>query len=166
MMCGQAMFLLDVRGALISSVYIRDDQRTETMQHYDWVESIRATGGIANDDKDIEAAITSAVNFIWALLETRNVRVYGFVHSGIPYIASYMVSCAMHEDSNIWQLNKQNDDHREMFRKEADKNTGILEELLSEAAQLAPKTLHFHIASAGVEWGLSMTEFGKRRRAF
>ena len=94
------------------------------MQHYEWVESIRATGGVANDEKDIDAAITSAVNFILALLETRNIRVYGLVHSGIPYIAGYMVSCAMHEDSDIWQLNKQSDDHREFFRKEAEKNTG------------------------------------------
>ena len=125
------------------------------MQHHEWVESIKATGGVANAEEDIEAAITSAVNFIWALLETRNTRIHGFVYSGIPHIAAYMVSCALHEDSDIWQLHKQSGDHREIFRKEAEKNTGILQVLLSEAAQIAPRALHFHIASSGVEWANS-----------
>lgn len=134
------------------------------MHHYEWVESVRATGGVAQDEEDINAAIASAVNYICALLERRNIGLHGFIQSGIPYVAGYMVSCAMHGDSDIWHLNTYSDDHRGIFRKEAEKNTGILKELLSEAAQVPPKVLHYFIASSGVERGLSLREIGQRRR--
>ena len=74
------------------------------MQHSDWVQSIRATGGVSNDAKDIDAAVTAAANFIWALLETRNITLNGFVQTGIPFVAGNMVSCAMLEVSDVWEL--------------------------------------------------------------
>ena len=134
------------------------------MLHSEWVESVKATGGVSNDEKDLDAAITGAANFIWALLETRNIARNSFIQSGIPYVAGYMVSCAMHEDSDIWELNRRRDDYRILFRQEAEKNIGLLEALLRDAAQVAPRALHAYLVCSGVEFGLSASQIEKRRR--
>lgn len=72
-----------------------------------------------------------------------------------------MVSCAKHEDSDIWKIYKPNDDYRSIFKNEASKNTGVLASLLNDAARIAPRTLQGFIVGAGVQLRIAPSCRGK-----
>ena len=83
------------------------------------------------------------------------------VEKGIPYIAAYMVSCAKNIDYEIFNLYLDSRDYRRIFQREAEKNKGILAEMLNEAAQIQPDILRSYIIGAELRLKIAPTGAGK-----
>ena len=131
------------------------------MNHHQWVDEIRTLGGLADGDDEARLAIAGAKNFCYDYLRASNIEINSFIESGIIYIAAFMVSCATHVDSDIWQLYKSNDDYRSIFKNEASKNTGVLASLLNDAARIAPRKLQGFIVGAGMQLRVAPSGRGK-----
>lgn len=130
------------------------------MKHLEWIEEIRAIGGISDGEDEANLALAGASYFCLDHIKSCNIEINSFIECGIKYIAAYMVSCAKH-DSSVWKLHLPSYDYRPVFKEEASKNVGVIADLLNQAGNITPRTLDAFIVSAGLQLRIAPTGRGK-----
>lgn len=131
------------------------------MNHFQWAVAINSVGGLSDGDDEMRLAITGAENFCLDFIRDNGLPRNYMVEKGIPYIAAYMVSCAKNIDYEIFNLYLDSRDYRRIFQREAEKNKGILADMLNEAAQIQPDILRSFIIGAGLRLKIAPTGTGK-----
>lgn len=131
------------------------------MNHFQWVDYIKSVGGLADGEDEMGLAINGAKNFCYDYLRSNGMPRNQKIAEGIIYIAAFMVSCAKHEDYEIFSLYLDSRDYRPIFQNEAKKNTGSLATILSDAAQIHPDVLKDIIVGTGLRLKVESTGAGK-----
>lgn len=106
-----------------------------------WIDGIRDTGGISDCPRDVSNAFKAAKNFCMAEARKRGVEPSPPLNWTADVVAAYMVSCVKNEESNIWEILIPGDDICEVFRVEADRNTGMIHDVLMKGAKARPRLL-------------------------
>ena len=106
-----------------------------------WVENIRDTGGISDCPRDVSNAFKAAKSFCCSEVEKRGLHMNPVINWAADFVAAYMVSCVKNDDSNIWDIMVHRDDIDEVFRVEAERNGGMIHDILFKAGQTYPNML-------------------------
>ena len=72
-----------------------------------------------------------------------------------------MVSCVNNEESNIWEILIPGDDICEVFRAEAERNTGMIHEVLMKGAKAHPRLLRTGLIALCSQLRVAPTSSGK-----
>ena len=106
-----------------------------------WIEDIRDTGGISDCPRDVSNAFKAAKNFCMAEARKRGIEPNPVINWAADVMAAYMLSCVKNEGSNIWEILLPGDDICEVFRAEAERNIGMIHEVLMKGANAQPRLL-------------------------
>lgn len=71
------------------------------MRLADWVDEVKATGGIPEGDPDTLAALRSAAALCWDEIDQKGYSRNAILEHGIKWVAAFMVSCARHPESDF-----------------------------------------------------------------
>jgi hypothetical protein len=135
-----------------------------------WVDHIRETGGITDCPRDVSNAFKAAKSFCYSEVEKRGLDINPVINWAADLVAAYMVSCVKNDDSSIWDIMIYRDDFDDVFKAEAERNSGMIHDILFKAGQAQPRLLqtglmtiisHLRIAPTGSGKGV-----GNIRRLF
>lgn len=108
------------------------------MQLAEWVDEVKATGGVPDGDQDTLAAITSAAALCWAEIDRMGDPRSEIVQLGVKWVAAFMVSCARHGETDFREILVTAEHQQGVFRCEAMRNKGVIAKILTEAALASP----------------------------
>lgn len=106
-----------------------------------WVDDIRETGGISDCPRDTSNAFKAAKSLCCSEVEKRGLDMNPVINWAADLVAAYMVSCVKNDDSNIWDILIYRDDFDEVFKVEAERNSGMIHDILLKAGQAQPRLL-------------------------
>ena len=126
-----------------------------------WIDDIRDTGGISDCPRDVSNAFKAAKNFCMAEARKRGVEPNPVVNWAADVMAAYMVSCVKNEESNIWAILDPGDNICEVFRVEAERNTGMIHDVLMRGAKAHPRLLRTGLIVLSSHLRVAPTASGK-----
>ena len=126
-----------------------------------WIDGIRDTGGISDCPRDVSNAFKAAKNFCMAEARKRGVEPSPPLNWTADVVAAYMVSCIKNEESNIWEILIPGDDICEVFRVEAERNTGMIHDVLMKGANAHPRLLRTGLIALCSQLRVAPTASGK-----
>ncbi len=106
-----------------------------------WVDNIRETGGISDCPRDISNAFKAAKSLCYSEVEKRGLDMNPVINWAADLVAAYMVSCVRNDDSNVWDILNCRDNFDEVFKVEAERNSGMIRDILFKAGQAQPRLL-------------------------
>ena len=99
-----------------------------------WVDEVKAIGGVPDTCLDTLAAMRAASTLCWAEIDRKGQSRSDLAQRGIAWTAAFMVSCARHGATDLCTILVPSDQRQEIFRREAARNYGVLAKILGEAA--------------------------------
>ena len=120
------------------------------MKLADWVDEVKATGGVPDGDQDTLAAITSAAALCWAEIDRKRDPHSDIVQLGVKWVAAFMVSCARHGATDFRALLVPAEYQQAVFRREALHNKGVIAKILTEAALASPRLFNSALSATGL----------------
>ena len=126
-----------------------------------WIDDIRDTGGISDCPRDVSNAFKAAKNFCMTEARKRGVEPSPPINWTADVVAAFMVSCVNNEESNIWEILIPGDDICEVFRAEAERNTGMIHEVLMKGAKAHPRLLRTGLIALCSQLRVAPTSSGK-----
>ena len=126
-----------------------------------WIEDIRDTGGISDCLRDVSNAFRAAKNFCMAEARKRGSEPNPVINWTADVMAAYMLSCVKNEGSNIWAILDPGDDICEVFRVEAERNTGMIHDVLMKGANAHPRLLKTGLIALCSQLRVAPTGSGK-----
>ncbi|SNR71057.1 hypothetical protein [Paracoccus sediminis] len=126
-----------------------------------WIDGIRDTGGVSDCPRDVSNAFKAAKNFCMAEARKRGVEPNPVVNWAADVMAAFMVSCVKNDESNIWEIMMPGDDICEVFRVEAERNTGMIHEVLMKGAKAHPRLLRTGLIALCSQLRVAPTGSGK-----
>ncbi len=133
------------------------------MKLAEWVDEVKATGGVPDGDQDTLAAITSAAALCWAEIGRRGDPRSEIVQLGVKWVAAFMVSCARHGETDFRTLLVPAEHQQAAFRREALRNTGVIAKILTEAALASPRLFNSALSATGLYRPDAPSRRGKNR---
>lgn len=133
------------------------------MKLAEWVDEVKATGGVPDGDQDTLAAITSAAALCWAEIGRMGDPRSEIVQLGVKWVAAFMVSCARHGETDFRTLLVPAEHQQAAFRREAMRNTGVIAKILTEAAVASPRLFNGAVSATGIHRTDAPSRRGKNR---
>lgn len=133
------------------------------MKLADWVDEVKATGGVPEGDQDTLAAITSAAALCWAEIDRMGDPRSEIVQLGVKWMAAFMVSCARHGETDFRAILVPTEHQQDVFRREAMRNKGVIAKILTEAALASPRLFNSAVSATGVHRPDASSGRGKNR---
>lgn len=131
------------------------------MRLADWVDEVKATGGVPEGDPDTLGAMRAASTLCWAEIDRKGQSRSDLAQRGIAWTAAFMVSCARHGATDLCTILVPSDQRQEIFRREAARNYGVLAKILGEAAGTPRPQLDAALLAAGAHWTVAPSGRGK-----
>lgn len=126
-----------------------------------WIEDIREAGGISDCSKDIEDAFEAAKRLCYAEVESRGMKRNTVIDWAVGFVSAYMVSCVKNPESSIWEIFESRDDICDVFKAEAERNEGMIHDVLMKAAQAHPRVLRTGLLAISSHVRIAPTGSGK-----
>lgn len=122
------------------------------MRLADWVDEVKATGGVPDSDPDTLAALRSAAALCWDEIDRKGYSRNAILEHGIKWVAAFMVSCARHPESDFNSIFVHSDQQQMVMRREAARNSDVIGEILKQAASAGSKLFDSAIVAVGLHW--------------
>ena len=122
------------------------------MKLADWVNEVRATGGVPEGDRDTLAAITSAAALCWAEIDRMGQPRTVTAQLGVKWVAAFMVSCARYGATDLCSILVPSDHRQDIFLHEAARNMDVIATILEEAASMPRRQFDVALLAAGAHW--------------
>lgn len=126
-----------------------------------WVDEVKAIGGVPDTCPDTLAAMRAASTLCWAEIDRKGQSRSELAQLGIAWTAAFMVSCARHGATDFCSILVPSNHRQETFRREAARNYGVLAKILGEAADASPGLLDAALLAAGAHWTIAPSGRGK-----
>ena len=131
------------------------------MKLVEWVDMVKATGGVPEGSPDTLAAMRAASTLCWAEIDRAGQPRSEITHLGIKWTAAFMVSCARHGATDLCSILVPSDHRRDIFRREAARNCGVMAQILDEAATTPRPQFDAALLAAGAHWTAAPSGRGK-----
>lgn len=131
------------------------------MKLVEWVDMVKATGGVPDSSPDTLAAMRAASTLCWAEIDRMGRPRSEIAQRGVTWVAAFMASCARHGATDLCSILVPSDHRQEIFRREAARNYGVLAQILTEAADTPRLQLDAALLAAGAHWTAAPSDRGK-----
>ena len=122
------------------------------MKLVEWVDEVKATGGVPDTCPDTLAALRAAATLCWDAFDQTGRPHDEIAQLGVKWTAAFMVSCARHGATDFCAILVPSDQRQEIFRCEAARNYGVLAQILGEAAATPRSQFDAALLAAGAHW--------------
>ena len=130
------------------------------MELVQWVDTVKATGGVPHGSIDTLAAMRAASTLCWAEIARGAWPHSDLAQLGIAWTTAFMVSCARHGATDLCSILVPSDERQEIFSREAARNSDVLAQILREAATAPREKFDAALLAAGAHWKGSPTRHG------
>ena len=122
------------------------------MRLAEWVNMVKATGGVPNSSPDTLAALRAAATLCWDEIDRTGRSRDEIAQLGVKWTAAFMVSCARHGATGFGSILAPSDYRQRIFQLEARRNDGVLAQILHGAASMPRQAFDAALLAAGTHW--------------
>lgn len=131
------------------------------MRLLEWVDMVKATGGVPEGSYDTLAAMRSASALCWAEIDRRGYPCNEIAQLGVKWVAAFMVSCARHGTTAFSSILAPSDYRQRIFQLEARRNDGVIAQILHEAASAPRQAFDTALLAVGAHGAVAPAGRGK-----
>lgn len=125
-----------------------------------WVKKARCLGDL--HDEDVLPAVNAATNYCWSLYDQSGRQRNDLAQLGIKWLSALMVSSVKNGSDPLSVLTASAQIRRaSIFREAMMRNSGVLQELLREAAAVPDRLSDSAMIATGILWRVDPTGLGK-----
>ena len=122
------------------------------MRLIEWVDAVKATGGVPDSGPDTLGALRSASTLCWDEIDRQGYSRNETVQLGVKWVAAFMVSCARHGATDFRSILVPSDWQQAVLKREAARNDGVIAQILEEAASTPPRVFSSAVFPTGLHW--------------